>query len=208
MIYILWDLFFISLWDTQICVCRDDLQALVGFSSLSIADASLFFCYYGCVPSIKQAARTSYCDTQNRTKNATDSVQLNPILFIIPLVPSSQLITLLHISLKIKSQRDLSYLPSTKTTCAPVLCPPSVTISYHCSCLQITLPQVPAPPTQGLCPSKDPLPISSFLFYWIILINKQNIKPKTLPFTPNHCPEGLSCFPSSFCSQIPLKICP
>lgn len=184
-------------------VCGDDFQALVGFSSYSIADLSLFLYSWGCAFSINQAAQTSYCDFQNRIDNAIDSVQLTPVLLIIPPCSSSQLINLL-ISLRINRVREgLPCFPSTETTSLHLCMGPlasSVTISFRHSCLQTTsplVPGIPASPTylrtlilQSLLPPYHHF----FPVYWITVIKKQN-KIKNPSFAPSQCPVT-ALFPS------------
>lgn len=104
MIYILWDLFFISCGAPQICVCGDHLQASGGFSSFAIADFSLIFLFLRLCSLHKANTQTSYCGFQNRTETAIDSVQLTTALVITPPSCSSQWISLLLISLRMKNQ--------------------------------------------------------------------------------------------------------
>lgn len=83
-------------------------RPLEDFLLSPLLTSALFSCSWGCAPSIKQTAQTSYCDFQNRTETAIDSMQLTTVLVITPPSWSSQLVILLLISLRMKNQGRLS----------------------------------------------------------------------------------------------------
>lgn len=161
MTYILWGLFFISLWASQVCVCSDDLQAFGGFSSFSIADFSLFFLFLRlCFPRKASSPDLILGFSKLKREYNRFSATRSCANDYTPL-PLSQLITLLRISSRIIEKAFLAF-PAPKLAayiCAWVLCPlllqKALITPVHTHLHPWYPGPQPRPPTQGLWYSND-----------------------------------------------------